>query len=299
MMEEQFRLMTDEILQSRQREITRREELQLTNDALSQSLVMIKRAQSQLTETEKMASLGGLVAGVAHEINTPVGTGVTAASFLEGRSRECADSLAAGTLRKSELDLFFVDVVESSQMILSNLLRAAELIRSFKQVAVDRTNEERRLFRVNEYIHHVLRSLHSRLKKTNISVQVKCPEILEIDSFPGVFSQIITNLVINSLTHGFAEGETGEITLDVKVDERGTVFCYADNGLGMEEQVRVQMFEPFFTTARNRGGSGLGMHIVFNLVTQTLKGSIQCASSLGQGCLFTIIVPPDQLGTGR
>ena len=296
-MKEQFNLMTDEILQSRQREESRRTEMQLANDALRQSLIMIKRTQAQLIESEKMASLGGLVAGVAHEINTPVGTGVTAASFLENKSQVCAERFANGTLRKSDLDNFFQDVLESTQMILSNLLRAAELIRSFKQVAVDRTSEKQRSFLLHEYIDHVLLSLRPRIKKTQIKVKIECPETLEINSYPGAFSQIISNLVVNSLVHGFQPDQAGEILLRVRMEGDDILFQYSDNGRGMEEQNRIRIFEPFFTTNRLQGGSGLGMHIVFNLVTQTLKGTIQCLSSPGQGTTLKISIPLETEGT--
>lgn len=291
MMQEQFYLMTDEILRTRQQEEARQTEMQRTNDALHRSLVVIKRTQSQLVESEKMASLGGLVAGIAHEINTPVGTSITASSFLESKGQTCAKHVAEGTLRKSELDVFLRDVIESTQMILTNLLRAAELIRSFKQVAVDRTSEEQRSFLIQEYIHHVLLSLRPRLKKTAISVSVQCPESLNIHSYPGAFSQIITNLVVNSLVHAFPPDATGEILFQVTMEGDDILFHYSDNGQGMEEEHRLQIFEPFFTTARHRGGSGLGMHIVFNLVTQTLQGTIHCDSSPGRGTAFKIRIP--------
>lgn len=294
MMKEQFHLMTDEILQSRQREKARREEMQHAHDALNQSLIMVKRTQSRLVESETMASLGGLVAGVAHEINTPVGTSVTAASFLEDRSRACAEHFAQGTLPHSELDRFFRDVAESTQMILNNLLRAAELIRSFKQVAIDRTHEEQRSFRLHEYIHHVLFSLRPHLKKTRASVTVVCSETLEIHSYPGAFSQIITNLVINSLAHAFQAEDSGKILIHVVVEKGDICFRYSDNGRGMDEKHLGHIFEPFFTTTRHRGGSGLGMHIVFNLVTQTLKGTIQCFSTPNQGTTFEIHIPPEE-----
>ena len=291
MMQEQFYLMTDEILRTRQQEEARQTEMQRTNDALHRWLVVIKRTQSQLVESEKMASLGGLVAGIAHEINTPVGTSITASSFLESKGQTCAKHVAEGTLRKSELDVFLRDVIESTQMILTNLLRAAELIRSFKQVAVDRTSEEQRSFLIQEYIHHVLLSLRPRLKKTAISVSVQCPESLNIHSYPGAFSQIITNLVVNSLVHAFPPDATGEILFQVTMEGDDILFHYSDNGQGMEEEHRLQIFEPFFTTARHRGGSGLGMHIVFNLVTQTLQGTIHCDSSPGRGTAFKIRIP--------
>ncbi|MEO5350197.1 MAG: HAMP domain-containing histidine kinase [Magnetococcus sp. YQC-3] len=290
-MGEQFQWMTEEILRSRRREKIRQLDLQMANEALQQSLVMVKRTQSQLVEAEKMASLGSLVAGVAHEINTPVGTGVTAASFLAQTSQECSARFAEGKLRKSELESFFLDVLESTQMILSNLQRAAELIRSFKQVAVDRANEELRTFRLHEYIHHVLLSLRARLKQTQHEVTVQCPEALEVTTYPGALSQIISNLLVNSLVHAFQEEEEGKILFQVVEREGDILFCYSDNGCGMEEKDRARIFEPFFTTARQRGGSGLGMHIVFNLVTQHLKGSIRCVSTPGRGTLYEIYIP--------
>lgn len=294
-MGEQFQWMTHEILRSKQQEKMRQAELQNTNNALNRSLIMIKRAQTQLVEAEKMASLGSLVAGVAHEINTPMGTALTAASFLEQKTQECASHVADGTLRKSELDSFFKDVLESTQMILQNLRRAAELIRSFKQVAVDRTNEAQRTFRLQEYIHHVLLSLRPRLKQTRHQVTVECPEYLELTSHPGALSQIISNLIINSLMHGFLEQESGKILIQVSKREGDILFRYSDNGCGMVEGDRLRLFEPFFTTARNRGGSGLGMHIVFNLVTQTLKGTIHCISAPEQGTTYDISIPTDPM----
>ncbi|MBF0098963.1 MAG: HAMP domain-containing histidine kinase [Magnetococcales bacterium] len=297
-MAEQFYWMTNKIAKSRQREEFRQHELQQSNEALRNSLVMIKRAQSQLMEAEKMASLGSLVAGVAHEINTPVGTGYTAASFLEQRGRECRLLFEQGNLRKSDLEMFFRDLSESTTMIAQNLARAAELIRSFKLVAVDRTNEERRLFRLNEYIHHVLLSLRPRLKQTRHSVSVDCPESLTINSYPGVFSQIITNLLVNSLQHAFQPEEEGKIIVQVVVTEGDILFCYSDNGRGMQEKDRARLFEPFFTTARHRGGTGLGMHIVYNLVTQVLKGRIECISGPDQGTRYAIHIPSESASEG-
>ncbi|HIJ84904.1 MAG: HAMP histidine kinase [Magnetococcales bacterium] len=292
-MGEQFQWMIHEILNSRQRDASRREELQLTNRALEQSLTIVKRTQTQLVEAEKMASLGSLVAGVAHEINTPVGSGVTAASFLRQESLKCANRFVEGTLRKSDLEDYFKDVDESTQMILQNLNRAAELVRSFKQVAVDRITEQRRAFRLNDCIQQTLMSLRPELKKTRHKITVECPENLEINNYPGAFSQIISNFIVNSLMHGFQEIDEGEINIHVVTVDSDLVFLYSDNGCGMEEKDRVRIFEPFFTTARHRGGSGLGMHIVYNLVTQTLKGTIHCASNPGGGTILEIRLPKD------
>ncbi|MBF0455449.1 MAG: HAMP domain-containing histidine kinase [Magnetococcales bacterium] len=293
-MKEQFRLLAHEISASRALEKERKEELKEANKALWKSLVMVKRTQAQLVESEKMAALGGLVAGVAHEINTPVGIGITAASFLQRRSKECGQRLASGALKKSELTTYFEETIESSEMILSNLNRAARHIRSFKQVAVDQTSEDRRCFNLKEYIDQVLLSLHHRLKSTRHTLSVVCPVDLEYDGFPGVLSQIITNFVENSLLHAFTEKESGEISIHVTLEGGNILFRYKDNGRGMSEQERKQVFEPFFTTARGRGGSGLGMHIVYNLVTQSLNGTVVCYSAPNEGVTFLLTIPASQ-----
>ncbi|MBF0182993.1 MAG: HAMP domain-containing histidine kinase [Magnetococcales bacterium] len=298
MMAEQFYWMTNKIVKSRRQDAARQMELQQSNEALQHSLVMIKRTQAQLMEAERMASLGSLVAGVAHEINTPVGTGYTAISFLEQRGKACQQLFEQGNLRKSDLENFFRDLSESTQMIEQNLSRAAELIRSFKLVAVDRTNEERRRFQLYEYIMHVLQSLRPHLKLTRHSVAVQCPEGLEVNSYPGVFSQIIANLLLNSLQHAFQPEEAGNIIIQAVETEGDILFSYSDNGCGMQEQDRERLFEPFFTTARHRGGTGLGMHIVYNLVTQVLKGTIHCFSQPGQGTRYEIHIPSENTHEG-
>jgi signal transduction histidine kinase len=291
-MKSQFRLLANEIAESRHQESERKEELQEANKALWQSLVMVKRTQAQLVESEKMAALGGLVAGVAHEINTPVGIGITAASFLQRRSADTARLLADEKLKKSELDAYFVEAVESSDMILANLNRAAKLIRSFKQIAVDQASESQRSFYLKEYVDQVLTSFHHRLKSTTHSVSVSCPDELKCNSYPGVLSQIITNFIENSLVHGFKEKEAGKMFIDISSVDGGVVFRYKDNGEGMSDANRKHIFEPFFTTARGDGWSGLGMHIVYNLVTQTLGGTIECRSEPGAGVEFIITFPP-------
>ncbi|MBF0341272.1 MAG: HAMP domain-containing histidine kinase [Magnetococcales bacterium] len=291
MMREQFQWMTTEILEARQRDLIRREELQLANASLQRSLVMIKRTNEQLVEAERMAALGSMVAGVAHEINTPVGTGVTAASFLEGRCQACGERFEQGTLTRADMQAFLEDVRESSRLILRNLLRAAELVRSFKQVAVDRSQEERRTFLLHETIRHILRSLQGLPGRPRHRIQVECPEELLLDSYPGAIARIVTNLIVNSYMHAFGEDEHGEIHLRAIRQGEDVLLRYSDNGRGMAEKDRQQIFTPFFTTARHRGGVGLGLHIVYNLVTQTLGGTIRCISSPGEGTSYEILLP--------
>lgn len=261
------------------------------NRALEESLATLKMTQEQLIQSEKMAALGGLVAGVAHEINTPIGVGVTTASYLELKTRELAGLFAAGSARRSDLEKYMNTAIEASTLILNNLNRAANLVKSFKQVAVDQAAEKYRRFNLHEYIHQVLLSLHPSYKKTSHQITIKCPEELSLYSDPGAFSQIITNLVTNSLIHGFEGIEEGRIVMEFSVLEDRLLFRYSDNGIGMQAKDVKRIFDPFFTTKRSRGGSGLGMHIVYNLVTRSLDGKIACDSAPGQGIRFTVTIP--------
>ncbi|MEO5330927.1 MAG: HAMP domain-containing histidine kinase [Magnetococcus sp. YQC-5] len=288
---EQFAILSQEIVATRRREAEYAAQLSNTNRALESSLNLVKRTHVRLLASEKMAALGGLVAGVAHEINTPVGIGVTAASFLESKTRECQARLTDGKLSRVELEAYFKDAQESSVMILSNLLRAAELVRSFKQVAVDTSSEASRMFDFKTFFGQILHSLQPRLKRTPHKVRLQCPEGLGYFGRPDVFSQIMTNLVLNSLQHGLDEERPGEILIDVVRQGDVVRMRYVDNGRGMTEEDQKRIFEPFFTTARSKGGSGLGMHIVYNLVTVVLAGEIHCSSSPGQGVDFSIIFP--------
>jgi signal transduction histidine kinase len=269
----------------------RTEELKSTNAALRTSLDHLHRAQDQLVESEKMAALGELVAGVAHEINTPVGIGVTAASHLELKTRELAALQQSGKLKRSDLESYVKTAVESCDALLSNLNRAADLIRSFKQVAVDQSAQERRTFPVKEYLEGVLLSLRPKLKKTHHTVVLDCPDDLQLDSCPGALSQILTNLVMNSLIHGFAHKEDGHINIRVSDAPDHVEIRYSDDGSGMEREQLRRLYEPFYTTRRAEGASGLGLHIVYNLVTQRLRGRIDCESAPGQGTAFTLWIP--------
>ncbi|OWA33988.1 hypothetical protein B9G55_16765 [Saccharibacillus sp. O16] len=258
---------------------------------LSAALSDLRGAQKQLVESEKMAALGGLVAGIAHEINTPVGIGVTASSHLRDKTRELRSRFEEGRMKRSELSAYLSLADESAEIVSANLARAAELIRGFKQVAADQSSEERRVFNVKPYVREVLVSLGPQLKRTRIRTELIGDDQLELNGYPGVLSQIITNLVVNSVTHAFAEGEEGLISIEVRREEGGVRLIYRDNGRGMTPEVRAKIFDPFFTTNRSGGGTGLGMHIVFNLVTQSLGGSIVCKSEPGQGTTFDMDLP--------
>lgn len=268
-----------------------RQEAQRKADELAALLSELQQAQAQLVESEKMASLGGLVAGIAHEINTPVGIGVTAASSLQERVAALRGLMANKRMKRSDLEQFLERVEEGSSILLGNLHRAAELVQSFKQVAVDQATDTRRHFKLCAYLDEVLLNLHPRLKKTRHQVRIDCPRDLEVDSYPGSLSQVVTNLVTNSLVHGFEDREQGHIDICIAVREQRLIFEYRDDGKGIPAEHLAQVFEPFFTTRRGQGGSGLGLHVVYNIVTRHLNGSIRCSSEPGQGTTFTIEIP--------
>lgn len=266
-------------------------ELEEANKELNISLDTIERAQDQLVQSEKMAALGELVAGVAHEINTPVGVGVTAASFLDTKTREFQKTYEAGELRRSELEEFLQVVGEVSKSIQINMERAAELISSFKQVAVDQSSETLRQFNLKSYISEILLSLKPQYKHTSHEIVIECSDDIVLTSYPGVFSQIINNLIMNSLIHGFEDMEKGEIRMEISPQNEQVEFIYKDNGKGMTPEQKEKAFDPFFTTKRSKGGTGLGMSILFNLVTQTLKGSIVLDTAPGKGVVLTMTFP--------
>jgi len=264
-------------------------ELQSTNKHLQQSLKQLQMAQDQLVQSEKMASLGGLVAGVAHEINTPVGVGVTAISHLQLKLEEYEKRYQSGQLTRDDFESFLNTTTESSRIIQSNLNRAADLIRSFKQVAVDQTSDELRSFDMKAYLHEILHSLKPKLKARSHTTNINCPDNLVLHSHPGALSQVITNLIMNSIIHGFEDRQSGHIDITVAEKEAGSIqLDYSDNGKGISAGHIKKVFEPFFTTRRGQGGTGLGMHIVYNLVTRTLGGRIHCRSTEGQGTTFQI-----------
>lgn len=274
-----------------ERVIERTEQLAEANNELVLMLETLKRTQTQLIQSEKMSALGNLVAGVAHEINTPIGISVTAVSHLAEKTTELTKSFHSNQITRSELEKYLELGREMSSIILINLERAANLIRSFKQLAVDQSSEVKRVFNVQAYIKEVLLSLQPKLKKTKHQIKIDCPDDLEIKSYPGALSQIITNLIMNSLIHAFSEDESGLITFTVIRDQSTINFSYSDNGKGITRESLGKIFNPFFTTMRGKGGTGLGLHIVYNIVTQTLHGTINCQSQQNNGTTFNISFP--------
>jgi signal transduction histidine kinase len=264
------------------------QELTARNKELADSMVTLQMAKDQLLESERMASLGGLVAGITHDVNTPLGVGVTAASFLDERVNNIKRSFDEKTLTGNMMESFVADAQQTTSLLLSNLYRASDLIASFKQVAVDQTSEAKRQINLKQYLNDVLLSLAPSIKKTQHEVTMNCPEGLIIDCAPGAIAQIFTNLVINSLIHGFNEGEKGKINLTVTTEGEQVQIVYNDNGKGMSKAMLDKHFDAFFTTRRDQGGSGLGTHIVYNLVTQALHGDIIAESTPDKGIKYVI-----------
>jgi signal transduction histidine kinase len=250
-------------------------------------------AQERLVGSEKMAALGGLVAGITHDINTPVGIGVTATSFLQERLVQIEAAYKDKTLSPKALEEFINDAKQSTSLLTSNLDRASELVASFKQIAVDQASEAVRTINFKEYLGEVIRSLHPKIKNTSHHINLDCPEELTLNLPAGAISQIFTNLIMNSLIHGFDGLENGIIDIIIKDDDNHVVIDFKDNGNGVSEQQLEKLFDPFFTTKRDQGGSGLGTHITFNLVKQTLSGDIDVSSSPGNGLHYHISFPKD------
>lgn len=251
----------------------------------------LKLAQMSLVQAEKLAALGGLVAGIAHEINTPLGIALTSASLLGEETRQFAERVESGAVKKSDLQQYLRVTRESTGLILGNAERAASLVHSFKQVAVDQTSEARREFDLAQYIDEVIDSLRPKYKRTAIRVVNECPRDIRVDSYPGAVAQIITNLLLNALIHAFGEGQSGEFRITAQVSGRNVRLGFADNGCGINPEHLTRIFEPFFTTRRGAGGTGLGLHIVYNIVTKRLGGQIEVESEPGQGTRFALILP--------
>jgi len=268
----------------------RTNELQTTNVELKDSMNELKVTQKHLIESETMASLGGLVAGVAHEINTPVGLSLTGITHFLEISKDIKSLYDNDNLSEEEFDRFLGDSGELAKSININLVKTADLVKSFKQVAVDQSSEAKRAFNLNTYIKDTLLSIKNVTKKSKVKITVNCPTNLEIKSYPGAISQIITNLVLNSLLHAYSTDSTGKIIISIAEGDKENEFImtYQDDGKGINEDNLSKIFDPFFTTNRENGGSGLGMNIIYNLVTTKLNGDITCESEVDVGTKFLI-----------
>jgi PAS domain S-box-containing protein len=273
-------------LQEGEREIRR------ARDAAEAALHNLHETQNFLIEAEKLAALGRLVAGVAHEINNPVGTSLTVASSLERKASAFAAEVARGDLKRSSLNEFLEICHTASTQLISNLTRAAELVKSFKQVATDRNQSNQRIFDLGDLTEQVFVSLRPSLGKQGVTLNVECQPGLTMNSYPGPYGQVLGNLLLNSIAHAFPGGKGGAV--DVRAQASGhdhVEIVFSDDGCGMSLDVRRKAFDPFFTTRRDLGGTGLGLHIVHGIVTNCLGGRLNLDSEPNKGTKIRIILP--------
>ncbi|MCU7554673.1 ATP-binding protein [Alteromonas sp. ASW11-19] len=262
------------------------------NQELIQTLEKLHQFQRQIVQNEKMASLGDMVAGVAHEVNTPIGLGVTASTMMLDRLANIQKEFESKTLKASTMSKFLAESQENLNIIYRNLNRAAELISSFKQVAVDQSSENSRSFCFAQLVNEILLSLRPRLKKVGHNINIEVDPTLTVESKAGPINQILINLIMNSIIHGFEGIDDGNIDICAELMAGNKLkIVYRDDGKGIPPDIRKRIFDPFVTTKRGQGGSGLGMHLVYNLVTQALNGSISLTSEEGHGVEFIIVFP--------
>src|SRR5437868_3493062 len=267
-------------------------ELQERTRQLSQSLEDLRAAQDGLIQTEKLAALGRLVAGVAHEINTPVGTSLTVASAFIDKTKRFEADVANGNVRRSTLTEFIAASREAASQIMANLGLAVDLLQSFKQVAADCNVRDRRRFDLGQVTNQVVKGLRFGLRSQNLTVSVECEPNLAMNSYPGPYGQVLTNIVLNSAVHAFPDGARGAVRIAARASGKDNVeVLFSDDGCGMSPEVRRQVFDPFFTTRRDQGSTGLGLHIVHNIVTNRLGGRINLESEPGAGTKIQIIMP--------
>lgn len=251
----------------------------------------LKATQAKLVQSEKMASLGGLVAGISHEINTPLGVAKTSASHVDDELKKLVIRFSEGSLTKGNMEEFIEQFTDGMYLITVNLDRANQLMTNFKQVSADQSHDEKRCINLKDYLEETIYTLKPNLRRYEISVSLDCEKNIILDTFPGSYSQLITNLIMNSLNHAYSKDEQGTINIKI-IEKRDTInIIYTDDGEGMKESVLRKIFEPFFTTKRGAGGTGLGMHIIYNLVTVKLQGEIEASSIEGQGSTFSLTLP--------
>jgi signal transduction histidine kinase len=267
-------------------------ELRASKEHAEQALAELRDTQQNLIQAEKLAALGGLVAGIAHEVNNPVGISLTVASSFVRRCERFAAEMKSPPLRRSSLDDFVAKSQAAAEQLVANLQRAGELIQSFKQVAVDRSHVEPREFDLAEATDQIIASLRPVLKRQPLRLDVDVPCGISMNSYPGAYGQVLTNLFLNAVVHAFPDGRAGTLSVAATTaDGEEVEIIVADNGVGMSEDVRLRAFDPFFTTRRNHGGTGLGLHVIFNIVTQSLGGHLAMDSAPGRGTTFRIRIP--------
>jgi len=272
--------------------------LKAVNTRLQSTLEELQRMQNHLVQAEKLASLGSLVAGVAHELNTPIGTGVTVVSTICDKCVELRRQIDAG-IRRSQLDAMLDDIAQAGALAQSSLQRAARLIHDFKQVAVDQTSARRREFGLHETLEEMMAAVRLRHKHTPVRFEMNVPADITLDSYPGALEQVLTNLIDNAVVHGAGGRTACIVSITAEEHDNGARVVVADDGNGIVAAHLARIFDPFYTTRLGTGGSGLGLSIVYNLVTGVLGGRIRVESSVGQGTHFIVDLPlvaPEQRG---
>lgn len=277
--------------QLEQRVAERTAALSNTNEQFKHALKNLKRTQAELIRADKLAALGAMVAGVSHELNTPIGNAVMAITTLEKQTQMFDKKYRSGDIKRTTFENYLAISKESEQLVAKNLHRASELISSFKQVAVDQTSAHKRLFELRQHLSEVLLTLKPQFNKSPVSLKSNIPTGIELNSFPGPLGQVVTNLINNALLHGFDKGEKGEISVSAeKIDEDHVSITIKDNGKGIPEEHLDKVFDPFFSTRLGDGGTGLGLHIVHNIVTDVLAGTIELTCDEA-GTQFVVVIP--------
>ncbi|KQQ31213.1 ATPase [Methylobacterium sp. Leaf123] len=267
-------------------------ELQVEKERSEATLAELRAAQAQLVQAEKLAALGQLVAGVAHEINTPIGLALTTSTAFDHDLAQLRRSVASGQIRRSDLTQSVDRLSEGAGLVFANLTRAADLVHNFKQVAVDQATEDRRRFELRSWLAELMSTLDPILRRKGHEVRLACPDGLHLDSYPGALAQVVSNLALNAVIHAFPEGRPGTLHIDVtRLGDTQIRMTMRDDGRGIPRENRQRIFDPFFTTGRDKGSTGLGLHIVYNLVVSTLRGQIAIESEEGVGTGVTIDLP--------
>ncbi|MBV8667169.1 MAG: response regulator [Burkholderiaceae bacterium] len=284
--------LTEEVKARRDTEERLRELNEQLESRVEQRTLELQRALHQVVESERLAALGSLVAGVAHELNTPIGNCVGVASTLQGQAQTMTRELQSGHLRRSEFERFLGDAISGHEILMRNLTRASTLVESFKHVAVDQTSNQRRKFDLRHVLEEDIMTLRPMYKKTPYTFEADLQSGIVLDSYPGPMGQILTNFISNALAHAFENRAQGGMFLNTRLlDEEHVEIIFRDDGNGIQERHLKHVFDPFFTTKLGKGGSGLGLSIVYNLVTGVLGGTIAISNEPGGGTRFTMVLP--------
>ncbi|OUR72845.1 hypothetical protein A9Q76_03070 [Arcobacter sp. 31_11_sub10_T18] len=267
------------------------DELIILNKKLKHTLDELEHTQDKLIESEKMASLGSIVAGVAHEINTPLGIALTGITYFDSISLHIRELYTENDMSQDEFETYLNKTEEISEQIVSNITRASNLVQAFKQISVDQTHEEKRRFYVKEYTDGLILSISSQIKKTQLIIHNNIPKDVKVSTYPGAFGQVITNLIMNSILHGYINEKKGHIHIELKEEATQVVLSYKDDGKGINPKELPYIFDAFFTTKKSSGGTGLGLNILYNIVQKQFKGEVSCTSEINKGVHFTITIP--------